>query len=250
MGAHGNRFDQQSAAFAQEFPTLDTEKEEENAGPSLRPQNAEVWRGGGGRAMVGGGEEDGSNGDVSVQDRHRTPSVEEDGGGLQQMQRNMMPSNVQGSYGGRHVMMSHNYPARYNFYQMPGVRSPHYPHTHFDTRQFSAKDEHGPTIVKEKEIEELGKKAERSGEGKWADQGGEVDYSEKLVFSDEEEETDVPKKEPEVTNIRQEIPKRLLSVGPGSSQGPGSGPREAWNASYGQRPPQMPVDVSNYYATS
>ncbi|CAD5120567.1 DgyrCDS9132 [Dimorphilus gyrociliatus] len=227
MNIHGNRFDQQSAAFAQEFPTLDTEKEdEENAGPSLRPQNVAVWRGGGGRVMGSGGEEDGSNGDVSAPDRHRIPSVEDDGSGLQQMQRNMMPSNMQGNYG-RHMIMSQSFnPPRHYNYPMQGVRSSHFSQTHFEPRQFSAKDEHGPTIVKEKEIEELGKKAESSGEGKWADQGGEVDYSEKLVFSDEEEENDVKsKKEPEAISNRQEIPKRPTNAVS----------REAWAPQYGMR---------------
>ncbi|GFS03604.1 protein PRRC2C [Elysia marginata] len=208
--------------------TQTTKKDEDNKdtqygpGPSLRPQNVASWREGGGRAvpqpkpeeptattqnltavemqpngppMSGGG-----GGSGGGEELHSQPSLPTRPGpphgamplgphmGMPPQYRSMMPAYMfRGMPGG--------YPPNF-----PGFRPP-YPHEarfrgpppSMASQRHMGAEEDGhkrPAIISEKALKDFDEilKSDKE-EGGWAGPQGEIDYSEKLVFSDEEDDS-------------------------------------------------------------
>ncbi|KAK3764711.1 hypothetical protein RRG08_042021 [Elysia crispata] len=208
--------------------TQTTKKDEDNKdtqygpGPSLRPQNVASWREGGGRAvpqpkpeeptatipnstavemqpngppMSGGGSGSGAGGELQSQPSLPTRPGPPHGAmplgphmGMPPQYRSMMPAYMfRGMPGG--------YPPNF-----PGFRPP-YPHEarfrapppSMAHQRHMGDDDEGqkrPAIVSEKALKEFDEilKSDKE-EGGWAGPQGEIDYSEKLVFSDEEDDS-------------------------------------------------------------
>ncbi|XP_077969032.1 uncharacterized protein LOC120344714 isoform X4 [Styela clava] len=188
------------------------------SGPSLRPQNMESWREGGGRNVpqvdsdeirskrpiqddqVISGEQNMNNGGQSMPSRD---NISHTGMGQHGMQyRGNMPNNYPqyGRYphmnmpqGGSRYPTQGGAPQQQGQMRYPQPQDPRFrgmymnqgPRQRAPNKQ---QDGYGgmPSIISQTELKEFDHLAKEHDEG-WAEMHGEVDYSEKLVFSDDED---------------------------------------------------------------
>ncbi|XP_067172983.1 protein PRRC2A [Apteryx mantelli] len=200
-GAHGDGGKGSSllSRFSrEEFPTLQAAGDQDKAGkerdttdassgpaPSLRPQSAASWRDGGGRGADG----------EPLPDEHPGPHDARAGGGPQPPgppqfppYRGMMPPFMYPPYLPFPPPYGPQGPYRYaapeaqRFPRLSGPRGPQHPLR-------AAEPISRPPVLKQDDLKEFDELDQENDEG-WAGAHEEVDYTEKLKFSDEEDGKD------------------------------------------------------------
>ncbi|GFO00663.1 protein prrc2c, partial [Plakobranchus ocellatus] len=192
-------------------------------GPSLRPQNVASWREGGGRAVPQPKPEEPTAttpNSITVETQPNGPPTSGGGNGAgvggELQSQPSLPTRPGPPHGAMHLGPHMGMPPHYRglmpaymFGRMPGAYPPNfpgfrppYPHearfrgppppsmAHQRHMGEDDEDQKRPAIVSEKALKEFDEilKSDKD-EGGWAGPQGEIDYSEKLVFSDEEDDS-------------------------------------------------------------
>ncbi|XP_041068436.1 protein PRRC2A isoform X1 [Carcharodon carcharias] len=231
QGDGGKGSNQQSPFSREEFPTLQAAGDQDKVGrerdiadqsygpgPSLRPQNVTSWREGGGRNLGAPGgsliegetkelsPEEAASSIASSADQKVTARMAEQpprpGVGVPQQAvpqpypppyRGMMPAFMYSPYCGLPFPTPYGPqgPYRYpppdasKFPRVPGPRLPQHP-----TRMSEAVKR--PSILKQDDLKEFDELENETDDG-WAGAHEEIDYTEKLKFSDDEDDDDAEK---------------------------------------------------------
>lgn len=261
--------------FQQEFPSLqaagDQTKEkdavEDVSGPSLRPQNVANWRDGGGKNSSSSEQENKSNEDGSTEVQDPNNSAEKLPGAAAQLKLNGQQPGQTPQYRGLMPpfagSMFQSFP-RMPFPQMQGShRYPTPPEANRGSRgrhppppqSWAVEGVERPSIVKANELKELDNLDTEADEG-WAGSQSEVDYSEQLNFSDDEEQGGTPRERGESSREADENitkPEHAQTRGPensGSKKGDERSAPRKWGDLPSSQAPSQPTAAKGPLARS
>ncbi|KAG9470383.1 hypothetical protein GDO78_018024 [Eleutherodactylus coqui] len=213
QGDGGKASSRLSPFSREEFPTLQAAGDQDKSGhdqntsavsygpgPSLRPQNATSWRDGGGRGALGPGSLDGESREPPSDAAH-TPSSEP------ALRPGLPPPAPQQFPPYRGMLTPFMYPPYLPFpppygpqgaFRFHGTEAPRFPRLAPPRASQSAprmpEPVSRPSILKQDDLKEFDELDQEADDG-WAGAHEEVDYTEKLKFSDDEDGKDTDSEE-------------------------------------------------------
>ncbi|KAJ1172161.1 hypothetical protein NDU88_004011 [Pleurodeles waltl] len=261
--------------FQQEFPSLqaagDQTKEkdttEDATGPSLRPQNVANWRDGGGKNPNSSEQENKPNEDGSLEAQDPNNPAEKLPGAAAQLKLNGQQPGQTPQYRGLMPPFAGSMFQSYPRMPFPQMQGPHrYPTPQEASRgsrgrhppppqSWSVEGVERPSIVKANELKELDNLDTEADEG-WAGSQSEVDYSEQLNFSDDEEQGGTPRERGESSREADENMAKLehaQSKGPensGSRKGDERSTPRKWGDLPSSQAPSQPTAAKGPLARS
>ncbi|KAG8545297.1 hypothetical protein GDO81_021132, partial [Engystomops pustulosus] len=208
QGDGGKASSRQSPFSREEFPTLQAAGDQDKSGqdqntcavsygpgPSLRPQNATSWRDGGGRGALGPGSLDGES-------RELPPEAGPPSSSEPALRPGLPPPAPQQFPPYRGMLTPFMYPPYLPFpppygpqgaFRFHGAEAPRFPRLApprtAQTAPRMPEPVSRPSILKQDDLKEFDELDQEADEG-WAGAHEEVDYSEKLKFSDDEDGKD------------------------------------------------------------